>query len=54
MSLGSNVIDPENFNFDTDTETFIIGDLALGPEGQLWNRDGPGVGFGSGRQALAT
>ena len=44
---------PFNFNFDTTTETFIVGGLSFGLAGQLWNAgDGTDcithVGFGSG------
>lgn len=47
---------PFNFNFDTITETFLVGGAASGPTGQLWNMEElsgaecgyPGVGFASG------
>lgn len=38
-----------NFNFDTDSETFLIGGSSLSPTGQAWNWKGAtGLGFVSG------
>ncbi len=38
-----------NFNFDTTAETFMVGGLANGTFGQIWNFNAnPGVGFVSG------
>lgn len=37
-----------NFNFDTTTEQLLVGGLSNGPQGQDWNRFGPGYGWQSG------
>jgi len=46
-----------NFNFDTNTQTFIIGGTSTGTSGQRWNVEtgASGLGFNSGNpnQALA-
>ncbi len=40
-----------NFNFDATTFEFAQSGLLDAPDGQDWNFDGPGVGFGSGTRS---
>lgn len=48
LDAGSASIYPFNFNFDTTTESFLVGGVHSGPMGQSWNYVAGTFGFASG------